>query len=246
MSKKLKIWLAIIAVFLILVGWLVYTQWDNINAFIDAFRYSNEEVETKLQENNQAITEYLEKEENITVREMTEDEVKALAEGTLTEEELIKLMTGQTAVAPSAEAPHTDSPKKPAVSDKPVAPNQPSVPEPPKTTAQTVAEAVAKLYITKNDYLGRLDAIEAKVRAEYIAMSNEEKKDAKKRMLSQYLPMVSSWENECDAAVYGVIGEIRKALKASGQTETVADQIEAAYLNEKRLKKSYFIGRYMD
>ncbi len=245
MSKKLKIWLAVIGVLLLLAGWLVYAQWDNINALVDAFRYSNEEVETKLQENNRAIAEYLEKEENITVREMTEDEAKALAEGTLTEEELVKLLTGQTAAASPEKEPPADPPKVPPAGDKPVVSQSP-VQVPEKTTAQTVAEAVAKLYITKNDYLGRLDSIEAKVRAEYIAMSAEEQKGAKQRMLSQYLPMVSSWEKECDAAVYGVISEIRTALKKSGQAETVADQIEASYLNEKRLKKSYFIGRYMD
>ena len=248
MSKKTKIWLAIIAVFLILVSWLVYTQWDNINAFVDAFRYSNEEVENKLQENNKNIAEYLEKEENITVREMTEEEAKALAEGKLTEDEVIKLMTGQTPTPPKEDEDDQPvaPPKTPETTEKPTPSTPPPAKEPEKTPGQTVAEAVAKLYITKNDYLGRLDAIEAQVRAEYIAMSSEEKKGAKKRMLSQYLPMVASWEKECDAAVYGVINEIRTALKGSGQAETIANQIEESYLNEKRLKKSYFIGRYMD
>lgn len=239
MSKKLLIWLSIIAVLLVIIGWFTYWQWNNITAFVDALRYSNEEVESKLQENNQAIQQYLQKEENITVREMTEEEVQGLMNGTLTEEEVVRRLTGQE--EPVAEPPETVS--EPT---EPTTPAEPEKPTPPPTTGQTVAEAIAKLYITKSDYLGRLDAIEAQVRAEYIALSPENKKGAKQRFLSQYLPTVAAWETECDAAVYGVIAEVREALKASGQAETVADQIESSYLNEKRLKKSYFINRYMD
>lgn len=241
MSKKLLIWLSIIAVLLVIIGWFTYWQWNNITAFVDALRYSNEEVEKKLQENNLAIQQYLQKEENITVREMTEDEVQGLMNGTLTEEEVVRRLTGQE--APVEEPPETVS--KPSESPTTTKPEKPTPPQAP-TTAQTVAEAIAKLYITKSDYLGRLDAIEAQVRAEYIALSAEDKKGAKQRFLSQYLPTVAAWESECDAAVYGVIAEVREALKANGQAETVADQIESSYLNEKRLKKSYFINRYMD
>lgn len=230
MSKKLKIWLLVIALLLILGGWVVHRQWNNITAVVDAIRYSNEEVETKLQENNQAIQEYLENEENISVREMTEEEVQGLLDGTLTEEEVVQRMTGQTT---TSAAPNSTPSQTPAST-------------PQQTAGQTVAKAIARLYITKSDYLGRLDAIEAQVRAEYIALSKEEKKGAKQRFLAQYLPTVAAWESECDAAVYGVITEVREALKQSGQSETVADQIEASYLNEKRLKKSYFINRYMD
>ena len=61
MSKKLLIWLSIIAVLLVIIGWFTYWQWNNITAFVDALRYSNEEVESKLQENNQAIQQYLQK-----------------------------------------------------------------------------------------------------------------------------------------------------------------------------------------
>lgn len=238
MSKKLRIWLLIIAVLLVIIGWFTYWQWNNITAVVDALRYSNEEVENKLAENNQAIQQYLQEEENITVREMTEEEIQGLLDGTMTEEEVVRRMTGQTET--------TSSPSE--ITPKPADPSKPTQPaeQPSKTTAQTVAEAIAKLYITKNDYLGRLDTIEAQVRAEYIALSAEDRKGAKQRFLSQYLPTVAAWERECDAAVYGVIAEVRTALKESGQSETIADQIESSYLNEKRLKKSYFINRYMD
>ena len=107
MSKKLLIWLSIIAVLLVIIGWFTYWQWNNITAFVDALRYSNEEVESKLQENNQAIQQYLQKEENITVREMTEEEVQDLMNGTLTEEEVVRRLTGQE--APVEEPPETVS-----------------------------------------------------------------------------------------------------------------------------------------
>lgn len=231
MSKKLKIWLLILAILLAFIGWAVYKQWNNITAVVDAIRYSNEEVEGKLQENTEQIQKYLEEEENISVREMTEEEAQALSNGTLSEEELIGRMTGT--------APATDGSTPQAPASSPASAGE-------KTVAQTVAQAIAKLYITKNDYLGRLDSIEAQVRAQYIALPEAEKKGAKQRYLAQYLPTVAAWEAECDAAVYAVIDEVRAALKESGQSQSVADQIESSYLNEKRLKKSYFINRYMD
>lgn len=221
MGKKCKIILLVLLVIALCVAGFVWKQWDNINAVVDAIRYSNEEVEKKLEENTKAVQQYLQEEENITVREITEEESKALSDGSMTEEEVISRMTGQ----PTAK--ETPTPAS-------------------KSSAQLVSEAVAKLYITKNDYLGRLDSIEASVLAQYSAMSAEDKKGAKQRFLAQYLPMVSSWESECDAAVYSVIDELRLVLKDNGQGTAMADQLESAYLNEKRLKKSYFINRYMD
>lgn len=221
MGKKCKIILLVLLVIALCVAGFVWKQWDNINAVVDAIRYSNEEVEKKLEENTKAVQQYLKEEENITVREITEEESKALSDGSMTEEEVISRMTGQ-----------------PTVKETPA----PAA----KSSAQLVSEAVAKLYITKNDYLGRLDSIEASVLAQYSAMSAEDKKGAKQRFLAQYLPMVSSWESECDAAVYSVIDELRQVLKENGQGTAMADQLESAYLNEKRLKKSYFINRYMD
>ena len=115
-----------------------------------------------------------------------------------------------------------------------------------------VSQAIAKLYIQKSKYLARLNDIEARVRQEYIdtvgskKTSPEEKKAAKQRLLNSNLAMVAAWENECDSVVYGILDEIKAALKDSNQDDSIVKKIEQAYLNEKRLKKSYFINRYMD
>ena len=80
----------------------------------------------------------------------------------------------------------------------------------------------------------------------YNSMSAEEKKTAKKNMLAQYLPKVKAWEAECDNVVYSIIDEIKQAFKAENKEDNITKQIEDAYFNEKKMKKTYFINKYMD
>jgi len=237
MSRRARIWLIVILVIILCVGWFTYKQWNSISAVIDSFKYSQEDVIQKLEENKNSVQEFIDKNEDITVRDLTEEEAKALNEGSLTEEEVISILTGQkNEDKVTSEKPVVDNPKEPKPNEK----------EPKKTSNQVVAEAIAKLYIQKNNYLSKLDNIEAHVRQLYIDMSKEEKKGAKQRLLTEYLPQVASWESECDSVVYGILDEIKVALKASGQDEAIVTKLEEAYLNEKKLKKSYFINRYMD
>ena len=235
MSRRAKIWLIVILVVFLCVGWFIYKQWNNINAVIDSFRYSQEDVVQKLEENKNSVQEFIDRNEDITVRDLTEEEANALNEGSLTEEEVISILTGQTNNKVTSEKPVDGKTQE----SKPVKNNK-------KDANQVVAEAIARLYIQKNNYISKLDNIEAHVRQRYIDMSKEEKKGAKQRLLTEYLPQVASWESECDSIVYGILDEIKVAVKESGQDETIVTKLEEAYLNEKKLKKSYFINRYMD
>ena len=248
MSKRASIWLVVVFVILVCAGWFIYKQWNNISAIIDSFRYSQEDVVKKIEETKDSVQKYIDENEDITVRDLTEDEANALNEGSLTEEEVISILTGQTKNPEKTESNQVTTSKPDSGNEvqnpKPVENNPPAEPE--KTSSQIVAEAIAKLYIQKNNYLNKLDNIEAHVRQIYIDMPKEEKKGAKQRLLKEYLPQVASWESECDSVVYGILEEIRAAVKESGQSEEIVTKLEEAYLNEKKLKKSYFINRYMD
>ncbi len=244
MNQKKKIWryvvYVVLLVFFILAGLLIHQHWNSIEALFDSFKYSQEDVEQKLVENQQNLQNLLDANEDVTVRDLTAEESAALKEGNLTEEEVVKLLTGQETSTPAPAKPT----KAPTYS-KPVKTPEPTPTE--KPSGQVIAEAVAKLYVQKNIFLGKLDDIEAYVRHLYVYdMTKEQKKTAKKDLLAIHLPEVAAWEKECDAKVYAIIDEIRAELKKSGQSQELADEIETAYLNEKRLKKSYFINRYMD
>ncbi|MBQ2613877.1 MAG: hypothetical protein IJB80_00895 [Clostridia bacterium] len=242
MKKKNIIWMSIIAVVLAALALFVYQQWNSIGAITDAVRYSQEEVEKQLEGNKETLEALLQEEENITVRDLTPEEAQALNEGNLSEEEVIEILTGKPQTPVEEEPPQASSGNinTPTQTEKPKEPTQEEIAE------ERISAAIAKLYIQKNEYLNRLDEVEARAREEYISLSKEERKTAKSKMLKAYMPEVSAWETECDRVVEGLIDEIRKELKAAGKSESIADEIKTAYLNEKRLKKAYFINRYMD
>jgi len=237
MNKRRWIWLFVILIIVILVGSIAIKHRNSIAALIDSFRYSQEEVVQKLDENKQQLQQYIDENENITVRDLTEEEAQSLKDGKLTEEEAVEILTGQE----KKEEPPESNVEKPS---------EPDTQE--KTPDTVVSEAIAKLYIQKNKYLGKLDTIEGQLYSEYYSlvtsnnMSQEEMKAKKQQMINSNVSKVAAWENECDSVVYGILDEIETALKQSNQDTSIVKKLEEAYLNEKRLKKSYFINRYMD
>ena len=231
MRKSLKFLLCVLLAILLALAALAYRNRNSIEAFLDAMRYSQEDIDKRLEENKSEIQKYME-EKDITVRDLTPEELAALEAGEVTEEELADRIINPENSPGNPETPTpTSDVKKPSEN-----------PEEDKA----VSAAIAKLYVQKNKYLGKLDAIEAHVRGVYIAMSPEERKGAKQRLLNQYISQVAGWESECDAAVYAILEEIRAAVLQSGQDEGIVTKLESAYLSEKKAKKAYFINRYMD
>ena len=238
MNKRRWILLFIILLIVILLGSFVVKHRNTLEALVDSFRYSQDEVIEKLNENKNDLQQYIDENENITVRDLTQEEAKQLNNGEITEEEAVGILTGKK---PETQVP-TDAPA-----------SKPKEPDASENIADVaISEAIAKLYIQKSKYLGKLDDIEAKVRQEYVNLvksnnlSVEEKKAAKQQFLNSNLSMVAAWENECDSVVNGILEEIKTALKDSNQDDSIVKKLKEVYLNEKRLKKSYFINRDMD
>lgn len=238
MNKGKWIWLAVVLVVVILLGSIAIKHRNSIEALIDSFRYSQEEVQGKLGENKEQLQEYIDKNKDITVRDLTKEESEALSKGDLTEEEAVKVLTGQETEQNQPDGTIDTKPEENKPEEKPV--------------STVVSEAIAKLYIQKSIYLGKLDGIEASLKQQYIdivksnKLYDEEKKNAKYNLIKQNISKVSAWETECDSVVYGILDEITVALNANNEDTGIVKKLEEAYLNEKRLKKSYFINRYMD
>ncbi len=235
MKKAIKIFLAVFLAICLILGWLIYANWNSIEAFIHSMNTTKEDTVKELEQNKQELESFLASEENIMVRDLTEEEAKALNEGTLSEEELIGILTG---TPPEPEA--TPKPTKNPAANSPPTPT----PNPDKR----ISELIAKLYVQKSQYLNKLDEIEQNVRNDFIANEDmwETLQAAKQYYLKKYLPTVASWEKTCDETVYGILDEIRAELKNQGKDESIVDTMKASYLEEKKLKKTYFINRYMD
>lgn len=249
MKRGWKIFFIILLVIVLALGALIYTQWNSIDAFIHSLSTTEEETIKELEDNKQQLQQFIDADENISVRDLTEEETAALASGELSEEDVVKLLTGQTPEPTPTPTPTPKATAKPNASPQNTATPTPTpTPEPTPTAQQRISELLAKLYVQKSTYLNKLDTIEANVRYEFISQRDkwESTKAAKKELLAKYLPEVASWEKECDSTVYGIIDEIQAELRANGMDESIVDTIKSAYLEEKKLKKTYFINRYMD
>lgn len=292
MKKKTKVILSVLVVVILASGAFAYKNRNTIEALVHSFSTTEEETVQELEKNKEELQNFIDEDEEINVRDLTEEEAAALASGELSEEDIVKILTGQTEEQETVEttenggqaqnnsatqleqsvqnAEPTAAPAaKPAPVSTPAAKKTPSPTKQPEKTAvpaakpvakptatpsqsaessKAVSELIAKLYVQKSTYLGKLDAIEASVRSEFI--NNEDSwsstQQAKKELLSKYLPMVSGWEKECDSTVYGIIDQIKAELQKSGKPDTITETLKSSYVEEKKLKKTYFINRYMD
>jgi len=232
----------VLLVILLLFGWFVYQNWNTIDAFIYSLTTTTEDTERDLAENKRKLQEFIDKDENIEVRDLTDEEAKALTSGELTEQEVIEIITGK--------APQKEPEAKPQDPQKPQKPSETSKPKPENnsTSGDNVSQLIAKLYVEKAIYLNKLDDIEAQARYDFTHWEGKwpGTQNVKQALLNKYLPTVAGWEKECDDVVYGILDDIRLELQKEGKDDSIVDTIKKSYIQEKKLKKSYFINRYMD
>ena len=262
MKKKHVVLLCVLAAVLLVGGGFAYVQRNTIGALIDSFRYSQEDVEKKMEENQKDLQKFIDEDDDISVRDLTDDEKKALDNGEITEDDVVSIITGQTTLedvkkSENANTGQTDNVGKSETGGG--TPNNPSKPEQPQPSAPTengntqtpseenvLSELIAKLYVQKNQYLSKIDALDYQMRHEYSALPKEERKARKSEIISKYMKILGDWEKECDGVVYGILDEIKAELAKTGKDESLAKKIEEAYLNEKKLKKTAYMNEYIE
>ncbi len=110
---------------------------------------------------------------------------------------------------------------------------------------EKVAEYVAKMYVIKSEFLGILGDFENTIKSQYLSLPKEQRTTATKaKIVSDNMEYVSSLEAQCDARVDAVINELYELMKANGKDTALVDAIKTAYLNEKELKKAYYVSLY--
>ncbi len=148
--------------------------------------------------------------------------------------------------------PVTDLPGKPEDTDK--VPQSDSKPEKdnPATDKMTedeynirVSELVAKVYSIKADFVSKLSAFETKIISEYKALPAEQRTAATKaRIVSENMSYIMGLEAQCDAQVKAITDELTVLMTTNNKPTTLVDQINAAYANEKEIKKAYYVSLY--
>lgn len=221
MKRGAKITLGIVGVLAVAGAAVAAWQWNNLSALRYGLTLDQDNLDQRLEENqaalNQAMDEYQIEEYSFSAEEMAQ-----LADGTMTAQEAAqKLLDPETAQQPDA------APETPAESVSP---------------EQEIKELVATMYVLQATYLGKLDAVVQSAIDEYLA--GEQTSENRTRVVYSKIGELTAMEKTCDSEVAEVVSRLRELLKATGQEDTLASQIESAYQDEKSLKKAYYLNAF--
>ena len=88
--KKRKKLLLILLLIIAALGVFAYWQRDNLNILLQAGKYTTQELETKMDENQRSLQDAVDSRPGVAIREPTEEEIVALKNGLIAPEELAK------------------------------------------------------------------------------------------------------------------------------------------------------------
>lgn len=251
MKKRTKVLLGVLLVLLAAVAAVAFWQRDNLLAVKTSATTSREDLASRMEENDKKIAESAQSVEGVTVRDLTEEEKQALRAGELDEKELVeRLITPaeedaappkeETAQQPSGEKPAAAEPPKTTEQQDPPAQSQPAE---ASSAEKALSECLAEIYLMKAEYTAWLEDKNQAAIDEYVALEESQRTTAAKYSIGmRCLREALEKEKECDARMEAMKEKIRGLLDEMGRDHSLIEQIEAAYAEEKELKKAYFLG----
>ena len=265
MKKRTKILLIVFAALILLAAALCWWQWDNLTALKISLDYSREDLSQMMDQNDQRVGAVSDALDGVTVRDLTDEEKAALQDGTMAPEELIdRLVDSQAGLEqdvsePASTATPSPSPEstpqqgqtaEPTPTPGPVqspAPAPESSPAPTQSSEQEkrdqLARYIAEIYLMKSEYTAWLEATHQAAIDEFVALPEEQQTTAKKYEIGmRYMRLGLDKEDECDLKMKELEGKILVLLQELGEDTSLVNEIQAAYEEEKALKKAYYLG----
>lgn len=116
----------------------------------------------------------------------------------------------------------------------------------PAQSSQTydveLAAMVGEIYALRSSFVGQLDGLLQQAKAEYSALSPEQREKQKSSLASKYMGLAGGLESSCDGQMEAILSRIQKHLKETGGDTSLVKEIRKVYENEKALKKSYYMS----
>ena len=261
MKKFLKVFVIIIAILLFILAGIYAWQRDNINAIIDSFNYTKEELEKKIKENREVLEAELNEKYDI-VGNFTEEEETKIKSGEMTVEEAIekkkaeleeKLKNSGNSEGNSSTTNKNDSKNATGNKEKSSAKGSTGIGKSgTESSGKTgnnaqvnaiVSNRIVEFYSLKAYYLGQLGQLEAKAMADYKALpASKRGLVGKQEVVSKYMSVASSLMNECDGKVAALTASLESEIRAVGGDTSIIQTIRDTYENEKNLQKSYYMS----
>ena len=239
-GRTRKIVLGVIALVVLVSGALAWRFRDEIKALGVSRQYSSKELEDKLLENDQKITDAASGTPELQVRAPTKEESKALQDGSLSCGELKDRLTEKADAVPASAA--SGKPETPAASGTTEAPAAPK-----SDYSEQLSQLIAEVYVLKETYTAALSDLEAAAKADYKALPESKRTAAGLASLaSRYLGVVNRMEKECDEQMHEIITEMEELIAANNGDTSLPGTVFDTYVNEKSLKKACYLSRLQE
>lgn len=249
MKKAKKIILGVVIALIVIGVAVTIWQWNNIKALYYMATMDQETISTRLSENQQALDGAMKKYE-LNEYVFSQEEMQKLATGELTAEEAAAHLL-ETQSDPAAESGGSQS----AQGTQSGPATQPTQTAQPTQGAQSggagssyspeekeIRELIATMYVLQATYEGKLEGIVQDAIQEYT--EGEHTAEHKTAIVYGKVGELTALESECDAQVAKVVSRLRELLKATGQDDSLAKEVESAYQEAKSLKKAYYIQQF--
>ena len=251
MKKAGKIALAVVGVVLVAGAITVAVQWNNIKALNYMMTRDTGTLSQRAEENRETLEKAME-DYQIPAYTFSEEEMAQLASGELSEEEAASRLLGQsgsgeTGTTEGPEASQSQEPSQAPSSSQSAAPSQSASQSGDNATQEAEAELrqlVATMYVLQATYEGKLEAIVQEAIDEYTA--GEHTSENRTKIVYSKYDALTKLEKECDQKVANIVARMRELLKATGQSESLADEVQKTYEEEKSLKKAYYIRTFQE
>ena len=218
MKKFLIAFGCILLAIILVVGYIAYVNRGNIESFITAVKYDDQQINTRREEARETLKTDIDKYFDEGIREFTEEETKAIESGEKTSQQVL------------AEIIMEEAPKKPAQSAESI-----------------IAKYTAKILELEGKYGGQVEALLKGASQEYRDLpKGQHTYQNKIKIMTKHIKTINNWESSCDKEVEGYLSAMEKELKAIGADTSIVNTARESYKNEKQLRKAAYLKEYGD
>lgn len=235
---KKKIFLIVLIIVILLTGLLIYTQMNNIQGIIYSLKYSSEEIENLISENDDSLVSHVEGFIGHSVRPFTEEETKQIESGEVSKEQILeKIVVEELEKTISSKANNNSQ----NTGDRVKNPTD----DTPNNDVNYVSLYITDLYSIKSEFIGRLDGMVSQAINEYKSLDKKQRTQSKKLEIGvSYAKQALSLEKECDTKVNSLLSSLEKQLKADSKSTDIIATLKSAYNSEKALKRAYYLNMF--
>lgn len=230
MKKRTKILLCAAAVLAAAGVGAAAWQWNNLSALRYGMTMDQETLNQKIEENRATLNEAMDRYQ-VEQYEIPEDKLSQLTDGSLTPQEAAKELLEQ------------EDQKKAASSGRDSASSSTPA-EQLSAEEQEIRQLIATMYVLQATYEGKVEAVAQAAIDEYTA--GEHTQENKTKVVYARVQELLDMEADCDAQVSAVTTRLRELLKATGQSDDLAKQVEQTYQQEKSLKKAAYLNKFQN